>query len=1645
MYILILIINIINNILSIQINKKKLNSNSEIKINITEKGYQNILFENFTYLPNEVIINNLPQIINNSSLYELNNCNNEIILRWNYSVPSYEFMFANSNITFINLTNFDTSNSTSMESMFLNCHFLNNIFFGYLNTSSVTSMRQMFKDCESLSEFPLNNIITSNVKDMSGMFQNCISLTYLDLHNFDMSSVSNTKDMFNNCYNLINLSTDYFNLSSVIEMNAMFYKCSKLQSLNLSKFFTSSSLNDTNSMFYGCGSLISLDLSNFNTSNVVDMNSMFKECKSLYSLDLSSFNTKSVTNMKDMFNECEAITSLNLRNFDTSLVTDMRYMFYNCIKLESLNLSNFNTSLVTHMNGMFYKCHNLRILDISSFKTKNVINMEDMFNECYSLEYLNLTNFNTKKVENMRNMFNKCEKLESLNLNNFDTSKVTDMGWMFYGCKGLKELNVNNFNTINVTNMAGMFQECRNITILHLNNFYTPRVIGMEGMFYNCTSLKAINLDNLDTSKVNNTMDMFNRCTSLIYLNLKYADTSAVQEMNAMFYDCKSLLYLYLNIFNTSNLKDSSKCNSIFDNYNSSINYCFNKEINARNICRISDNNILENCAHECFKNNSKFNNENNQCNENCSSGEYEYNNICYKSCPYGTHFKGNMCENDLLCSDYYNFDKTECLEEIPEGYYCNSSIDKTIDKCDKKCKTCSFESIQNDNKCLSCNINESYYQKYNDSSDFVECYNGILEKYFFEDNFYKSCYKTCKNCDKLGNISNHSCTECYSNYTFNNSNCYEKCEHYYYFDSNNIYHCTNISQCPNEANKLILEQKKCIKNCDDTYKYEYNNNTCYAFCPNNTFTYAHQNRCVDEIPMNYYIVDRNKSLIDKCIDKCKNCTKESLQNNNSCISCNIENGYYPIYSDILNNKTYINCYNNYSSNLNGYYLDLSINAYIKCYNTCETCEKLGNEHDHQCTSCISNYIFKNGSCLEPSSKNDCLYINKDNNECLDKCTGKDFFSYNCLINYNFNSNNNSNISNYESINKDYISAKNKDNMILNIKEGIITHSMDEILSNLTKGGKNDLIIRESDISYQITTTDNQKNNENHNISSIILGECENILKEKYKIDSKKSLLILKIDYYKPNTLIPIIGYEVFDPETKQKLDLIHCKNELIKLNIPISIDENNLFKYDPNNEYYADKCIPYTTENGLDIIIDDRQNEYNNNNMSICENNCTFVEYESDTKKSICQCGIKSKQLVISDIFNQTDILDNDFSKTGQSLSMASMKCYYTLFTKDGILRNIGSYVLLFTIFEFMISAILFYKAGYHLLEDVITNILNEKKINNNNKKKITNKKCEMETNGNIKEIQYIKSKTKGKEEKKEKNKFKSHYPPKKVKSGKEKRKRVLNNKKDTNKSFNQKSLTRVELKSANRTLIIENNSKKQKETIPSYNYNDFELNLFSYRKALKYDKRTFCSYYISLIKSKNILLLPFFTREDYNSFIIKINLFLLSFCIYYFSNTLFFNESVIHQIYIDGGFYNFIYLIPYILYSFIISHTLISIIKYFSLSERNIFEIKVESDYSKAYNIKEKVEKCLVIKYILFFVLGITFLFFLWYFLSSFGAVYHNTQIYLVKNTLISFTFELIYPFVINVLPGIFRINSLNEAKDEFMFNIGKFIQII
>ena len=303
----------------------------------------------------------------------------------------------------------------------------------------------------------------------------------------------------------------------------------------------------------------------------------------------------------------------------------------------------------------------------------------------------------------------------------------------------------------------------------------------------------------------------------------------------------------------------------------------------------------------------------------------------------------------------------------------------------------------------------------------------------------------------------------------------------------------------------------------------------------------------------------------------------------------------------------------------------------------------------------------------------------------------------------------------------------------------------------------------------------------------------------------------------------------------------------------------------------------------------------------------------------------------------------------------------------------------------------------------------------------------------------------------KKKKKKVKKKKSKKKIKKIKKNNIVSISNNINLNSSENPKRFTNLELKMnksiliPNKTLDKKNNLEKNKKFKDFNNLNDYEYNSMDYEEALKYDKRNFLKYYISLIRTKHPIIFSFFPLKDYNSLIIKIDLFFLSFSIYSFVNCLFFNESIIHKIYVDEGIYNFSYLIPYISYSFIISHTLTTIIKYLSLSERNINEIKKEESIKIASDKEYKIKKCLKIKYISFFFFSLLFILFFWYYLSSFSAVYQNTQIYLIKNILISFGFSLLYPFIINFVPAIFRIYSLKESNRESLFKFSRIIQFI
>ena len=120
-------------------------------------------------------------------------------------------------------------------------------------------------------------------------------------------------------------------------------------------------------------------------------------------------------------------------------------------------------------------------------------------------------------------------------------------------------------------------------------------------------------------------------------------------------------------------------------------------------------------------------------------------------------------------------------------------------------------------------------------------------------------------------------------------------------------------------------------------------------------------------------------------------------------------------------------------------------------------------------------------------------------------------------------------------------------------------------------------------------------------------------------------------------------------------------------------------------------------------------------------------------------------------------------------------------------------------------------------------------------------------------------------------------------------------------------------------------------------------------------------------------------------------------------------------------------------------------SVIKSISSTEVNILEIKNEEDIKNLNKKSESVKKCIFIKSLCFYISTSVLLLFFWYYLSCFSAIYKNTQLHLIKDTLISFGLSLIYPFGIYLLPGIFRISSLRKKDRKFMYRISSILQLI
>ena len=400
-------------------------------------------------------------------------------------------------------------------------------------------------------------------------------------------------------------------------------------------------------------------------------------------------------------------------------------------------------------------------------------------------------------------------------------------------------------------------------------------------------------------------------------------------------------------------------------------------------------------------------------------------------------------------------------------------------------------------------------------------------------------------------------------------------------------------------------------------------------------------------------------------------------------------------------------------------------------------------------------------------------------------------------------------------------------------------------------------------------------------------------------------------------------------------------------------------------------------------------------------------------------------------------------------------LKCMYLLFDTKKIFKNTANYITMGLFIFSIMSLFSFRCCNYNNVKKYINKLkINENKIiEKESKKNVLDEKNKIslsmnniDTKRNKKSSRFLNTSLNSSN-----SKNSSNTKNKKIKTNKRKTKKrssLFNKKNDLTKEQGDNiiggsnyRLQSKNLKMKNKEL---NTNNKNRIITNETQFNDREMNSLKYENAIKRDNRTYCQYYISLLRTKHILIFTFCNINDYNPQIIKIYIFFYTYAINYLVSAMFYSDETMHKILIDQGSFDFTYQLPQMFYSLIISSMLKSILNHFGLCEDNILSFKY------GLKTKEKKEKLLSNirrKIIVFFIVTYILLFFFWIYLGCFCAVYKNTQIHLLIDVSSSFAFSFITPIFVCLIPGIFRINSLKDKKNKkpYIFKISQILQML
>ena len=1108
-------------------------------------------------------------------------------------------------------------------------------------------------------------------------------------------------------------------------------------------------------------------------------------------------------------------------------------------------------------------------------------------------------------------------------------------------------------------------------------------------MFNGLSNIIEINLSNLTTSKVTDMTLMFNGCEGLEKITFGNIDTSLVEKMHCMFQNCKSLKSLDLSKFNTSKVIDMSLmfngCEKLEEIILGNINTSLVKNMHC----------MFQNCKNLSSLDVSNFDTSSvtnmgdmfNQCELLISLDVSKFN----------TSNVENMYDmfghcNSLVSVDVSNFDTSKVKNMQGMFYICHSL--KSIDLSNFK-----FDSVTNMKSMFTENV----------LLEFINLYNFKIKNDITLEGIFASTSSNLRICINDIDTQNRLRAQGVK------------------FD------CSNI--CINNSLKIDLKYNICVEYCNESdYKYDI---YCYDKCPNTTYILKNNEKiCLDKIIGNGYYFDENEEVFKECYKNCKSCNEEGNEINNKCIECKSN---FTFLNDSLNDK---NCYKICPENYNKL-----IKQKNKCIDECKNDNIFIYEYNNICfdqiqdissiiTENLTNYITDRFTNLETESE-------QHIEELKYLCSNDDILTVICFFE---DINNNSEI--YNIIENQLIYEYSKEN-----KKSQIIKGVNDIIFQITTD-KNELELIMGNISLI----------DNYNLSIIDLGECEIILRDEYNISDEDSLIYVKQQKLEIKSSQQDIKFEVFEPYNKTKLNLSLCSETKINIYVKLGLsDEIKILNeqmaslgynmFDKNDPFYKDICIPYTSSDNTDMLLSDRIDFIYYNNDAQCQSNCQFIGYILNNAYINCSCNVNNieENNIKTEKFSIKKLYESYFDVLKYS-NYKILKCYELILDIDIITKNKGGIIIIIYFIIYLSCLIVFMIKGIIPFKNKLKEYLKKfeaKNLVNNNIKKDSKKELNAINNAVIK---------------KPKSKNNMDNPPRKKRNSMRKKnqkhvdiaiyqKNIINRK--TNFEIQKRPKYIAINKRKDSSLVDIHNglikdsfninlkqSKKRLEIIPleeekaDNNQNildDFELNQLEYDEAIKYDKRTFIEIYFSLLKREHKILFTFFICNDYNLFYIKLSRFIFLVATDMAMNAFFFSDETMHKLFLSYGKYDVFQQIPQIVYSTIISQLMEVFICFLSLTDSHIYQIKKLKPNSKNKSIIDNTYKCIKIKLVNYFLFTSVLFLFYWYIIVIFCALYKNTQVSFIKDTLFSFLISILLPFVLYLIPSILRVLAIRNKKNQ------------